>query len=166
MKNLCMGVLLLTWSVASGAKPTPQIIQSCLRTESVAGADYIEINPGSFNQEDDEAGKKTFTTITVQGKEFGIWKETGSNRFGMVHAGKEIPIKRVIRLSSHAPSPFDPYTAQWGKARDTKSVYVCVTFNFEGLGESGSFQNVRGLYLLEMNNARSRIFYIVGDIRQ
>lgn len=164
MRALCIGTLLLIWSASSWAKPTPQIIQSCLRTESVNGARYIEINPGSFNEEDDEASKTISTTITVRGKEFGIWKATDSNRFGLFDAGRKIPIKRVVPLGRHVPSPFNPYTAQWGEARDARNAYLCVTFNFEGLGESGSFQNVRGLYLLEMNRARSRIYYAVGDV--
>ena len=31
---------------------------------------------------------------------------------------------------------------------DGKERYLCVSFNFEGLGRSGNFQNVRGGYLL------------------
>jgi uncharacterized protein YuzE len=124
VRALHIGLLLLIWSASSWAKPTPQIIQSCLRSESIAGTRYIEINPGSFNEEDDEAGKTTFTTITLGGKVFGIWEATDSNRFGLIDAGRKIPIKRVVPLGTQVPSPFNPYTAQWGESA-TRETHIC-----------------------------------------
>lgn len=44
---------------------------------------------------------------------------------------------------------------------DGKERYLCVSFNFEGLGRSGNFQNVRGGYLLSISPAKGsqRLFF-------
>jgi hypothetical protein len=81
-------------------------------------------------------------------------------------SNKRIPINRAIRLSEDTPTAFNPYTAQWGEARQGKKIYYCVTFNFGGLGESGSFQNIRGVYLIAVKNLRPELFYFAGDLRQ
>lgn len=76
----------------------------------------------------------------------------------MVFNGKETPLSRVSRLNKrNAPEVSNPYEAVWGEAREGKKSYICATFNFDGLGKSGSFQNVRGLYLID-RNARAQFF--------
>lgn len=167
MKALCLTFLFLISAACSHATPSSQIIASCLKTETVAeGIRYVDIIPGSFNVEEDETRNTISTTITFHNREVGIWKTTDSDNFGVVYRNRKIPASRAIRLRNQAPSPFNPYTAQWGEAGDAKTTYICITFNFEGLGESGSFQNIRGLYLIESNSARPKIYYTVGDIRR
>jgi hypothetical protein len=167
VKTLCVGFLFILAAESSYAIPSSQVIQSCLRTEAVTpDVRYVDINPKSFNEEEDKARQTTSTTISFHGKEVGMWKTIDSKNFGVVYRDRKIPTKRVIKLGSHVPSAFNPYTAQWGEARDAKHTYVCITFNFEGLGESGSFQNIRGLYLIETTSTGPKVFYTVGDIRQ
>lgn len=167
MRTLCIGLLLFIWSVCSSAAPTTQLIQSCLNMEPAAkGVHYVDINPDSFNEEDDETGKTTSTTIIFHNKAVGMWKTADPKVFGLVYGHRKIPVNRVIKLGDDVPRAFNPYTAQWGEVRDARSSYVCITFNFEGLGESGSFQNIHGLYLIEANSTKPKIYYAVGDIRQ
>jgi hypothetical protein len=92
-------------------------------------------------------------------------KEFKTIRLG-IRGDKKIPIRRVIQLGKDVPRAFNPYTAQWGEAHHAKNSYLCITFNFEGLGESGSFQNIRGVYLIATKAKRPRFFYAVGDIRK
>ncbi|MDB5920871.1 MAG: hypothetical protein JWR40_5105 [Massilia sp.] len=51
-----------------------------------------------------------------------------------------------------------------GEARFGKKQFLCITFNFAGLGQSGSFQNIRGLYLIEVSKP-PKFYYTVGDMR-
>ena len=57
---------------------------------------------------------------------------------------------------------FNPYEAIWGEAREGSKSYICATFNFDGLGKSGSFQSVRGLYLIERSAHSGATFYMSG----
>lgn len=64
----------------------------------------------------------------------------------------------------HVPAEFSPYEAIWGVVQDGKTSYICATFNFDGIGKSGSFQNIRGSYLIERNKQRTVPFYAVGKV--
>lgn len=127
---------------------------------------YTDLSPGSVNEEEDEVSKTTSRTITYRNQEAGIWEATGSKHFGLIFGGRKIPASRVIKLGDHAPVSFNPYTARWGEAREGENAYLCITFNFEGLGESGTFQNIRGVYLLEAKGRKAQAFYTIGDIRK
>ena len=71
----------------------------------------------------------------------------------------------MIKLSGEPPGVFTPYTSQWGGVRNAKQAYLCITINFEGLGQSGSFQNIRGVYLIDLKRRPATIYYLVGDVR-
>ena len=93
-----------------------------------------------------------------------MWEVKSTNAFGLIFNGEEPPLRRVTRLDRrHAPTPFDPYKAMWGDARQGAKPYICITFNFDGLGQSGSFQNVRGVYIIEKSSRA--VFFAAGDIR-
>lgn len=86
--------------------------------------------------------------------------------FGIVYGKTLFPAKQIQRLNQARPKPFQVELAVYGVVRQAGSRYLCITFNFEGLGQSGSFQNVRGLYLIETSAKPMRTFYTVGDIRR
>jgi hypothetical protein len=164
MKTLLLAAIIGCSPCLASAAPPKQIINSCLKTESVRNAVYTEISPTSFTVEEDDDRKRTSTTLAYQRHTLGIWESTESTDFGLMYNTSSIPVAKIVKVGSEAPSPFTPYTAQWGEARYGKNRYLCITFNFPGLGESGSFQNVRGLYLIDVSK-RPKFFYTVGDIR-
>lgn len=63
-----------------------------------------------------------------------------------------------------APAAFNPYDAMCGVAQEGKKSYICATFNLDGLGKSGNFQNVRGLYVIERRKHAHAPFYSIGNI--
>ncbi len=167
MKARIAGVIFCSLSVAGYAAPSPRIVNACLSTQSTSKAvTYTEIAHGGFNVEEDEEAKKISITV-VHGKDTaGIWKVAVPKAFGLVYNGKQINLKQVVRLDKrNAPAEFDIYKAIWGEAREGGKAYLCITFNFDGLGQSGSFQNVRGAYLIEKQARAFKPFYAAGDIR-
>jgi hypothetical protein len=44
------------------------------------------------------------------------------------------------------PSTFTLTLTDWSMVKQGSHRYLCVNFNFDGLGRSGSFQKVHGLY--------------------
>lgn len=167
MKNLCICLFLVICAKTVSATPSTQVIQSCLTMEPVdESVRYVNLKPDVFNEEDDEDAKTTSRTIIYRNQKVGIWEKAGSDNFGLVYGDRKIPASRVARLGKYPPSPFTPYTAAWGEARDDRHTYLCITFNLEGLGQSGSFQNIRGLYLIETSGPRPKFFYTMSDIRK
>jgi hypothetical protein len=151
--------------LVSAAVPSQQIIHGCLKTESVSNGHYDDISPRNFTVDEDEFRNRTSKTISHRRNTVGIWESMDSEAFGLVYNTTFIPSAKIIKLGSEPPTPFIPFTAKWGEARQGKSRYVCITFNFEGLGQSGSYQNIRGLYLIEVSKRPPKFYYMVGDIR-
>jgi hypothetical protein len=165
MKPFCLvaAILICFPRLASAAIPE-QVINSCLKTESTRDVRYIDLAPAMFASEEDEDTKRNTVTITHGRHTYGIWESTNSDEFGLVYNSASLPAAKMQRVGSEAPAPFDPYTAQWGEARHGKQTYLCITFNFQGLGQSGSFQNIRGTYAIDPRMP-PKFYYAVGDIR-
>lgn len=168
MKEFLVAVLLYCFYDQSEAKPSQKIIDSCLNTESTSKTvTYHELERSGFSIEEDEDARKISTTMSYGKNKAGVWEVRSSKTFGLVFNGKEIPLKKVIRLDQrHPPSEFNIYKAVWGEAREGGAKYLCITFNFDGIGQSGSFQNVRGVYLIDQKAHAFRPFYLVGEVRR
>ena len=164
MKTSFVGLLLGALAVQAGARPSLAVVDSCLRIESASpGVQYVPIAADAFRITEDEEAGKTEITLRHGADTVGIWKVKKPEAFGLLFNGKKTPLARVTRLGKgRAPAAFNPYEAMWGDIRESGKSYICATFNFDGLGQSGSFQNVRGLYLIERR--AGAVFYTVGTI--
>ena len=166
MKILLAGLLLSTLAAQAGATPSSAIVDTCLRPQSTSPkVHYTSITVDTFNLiEDDEAGK---TEITLQygADTIGIWDIKKPKAFGLIFNGKETPLASIIALDKRTPpTSFNPYEAMWGEVHQGNKSYICATFNFDGLGKSGSFQSVRGLYLIERQPLTGATFYMTSNI--
>ena len=166
MKSLLAGLLLGALSTEVGAKPSVAVVDACLRTESASPkVRYTPIPTDAFQVTEDEEAGKTSTTLRHGLDTVGTWEMKKPRAFGLVFNGRETPLARVTRLDKRkAPDVFNPYEAIWGEAREDSKSYFCATFNFDGVGKSGSFQNVRGLYLFERSGRGRAMFYTAGNI--
>lgn len=166
MKILLAGLLVNALCAQADAKPSPAIVDACLRaTGGSPSVRYTPIPAGAFQVTEDEEAGKTDITLRHGPDTVGIWKVKKPRAFGLVLNGKETPLARVTRLGRReAPSAFNPYEAIWGEAREGGKSYICATFNFDGPGKSGSYQNVRGLYLIESGARAKSTFYTSGNI--
>jgi hypothetical protein len=166
VKALSAGLLLGVLSAQAGARPSPAVVDACLRTESVPPeVRYISITADAFQVTEDEEAGKTNITLQHGPDTIGTWEIKKPQAFGLVFNGKEMPLARVTRLDKRKlPAVFNPYEAIWGEAREGSKSYICATFSFDGLGKSGSFQNMRGLYLIERHAYAGATFYASGNI--
>lgn len=118
----------------------------------------------AFQVTEDEDARKTNTILRHGTDTVGTWEVKRPPAFGLVFNGKETPLARVTRLDKHkAPVAFNP-TKPSGKAREGGKSYICATFNFDGVGQSGRFQNVRGRYLIERSTRTTAPFHTAGNI--
>lgn len=166
MKILLTGLLLGTLCVQAGAKPSTGVVEACLRAASESPkVRYTPIPADAFQVTEDEEAGRTETTLHHGPDTVGTWEVKKPHAFGLIFNGKETPLARVIRIDKRkTPEAFNPYEAMWGEAREGDKSYICATFNFDGLGKSGRFQNVRGLYLFERGARARATFYTSGNI--
>lgn len=166
MKALSLTLIFMTYMAAANAAPNKKIAESCLSGKSGSTTiTYVDFRPSNFYVEEDADRTIEAKTILYRNRSFGMWENSDSSLFGLIADDREVPVAEVIKLGPAAPSSFTPYTAQWGEVRDATNTYLCITFNFEGLGQSGSFQNIRGVYLFDLLHRPAKIYYLVGDVR-
>lgn len=167
MKRSILGFALVVGSGAILAQPSLDATKTCVKTESTSPrVNYIGIPANEINETEDKDSGRTETTIRFDREEMGTWEKSSSNAFGLVYNGKQIPLSGITRLSKEKPSRFDLSLARWGLISEGTKSFICISFNFEGLGQSGSFQNVRGVYLLDRKTRPLRLFYTVGRVTE
>ena len=166
MKTLFAGLMLGTLAAHAAARPSPAVVDTCLRTGSTSPkVDYIPIAADAFQVTEDEEAGETDIALPYGRDTVGTWQVKTPQAFGLLFNGKKTPLARVVRLDrDKAPVAFNPYEAIWGEAREGRNSYICATFNFDGLGKSGSFQNVRGLYLIDRRARNGVTYYSLGNI--
>jgi hypothetical protein len=97
--------------------------------------------------------------------EIGYGEKPGKG--ALIYSGKVYPLDnaKVISKGRTERSEFSPAMASWNKVNDASGSYLCVNFNFDGIGRSGSFQNFKGGYLLDIGHGKRDLYYVEGDVR-
>ena len=162
--NWLVCIIALLWSSHVSASPSKAVVDTCLRTADVHPKVHYQSWPvREINEFDNEERKRNELTMRFRGQSVGIWTSE-RQRWGIILNGQSVPSQRIISLAKKSePYEFDPRLAMLGEIRDGKNKYVCVTFNFDGIGRSGSYQNVRGAYLIEAA-PELRVYYAAGNI--
>jgi hypothetical protein len=149
------------------AQPSKDVISTCVKSESTSPKiSYAAITADTYYINEDDRTKRTETTFRHRSDVLGTWKGAPPDTFGLIYNTQRIPLARVKRLSKAVPSSFDTNLAIWGLIREGRRSYLCIAFNFEGLGQSGSFQSVHGVYLIERTTRPLRAFYTVGRVTE
>jgi hypothetical protein len=150
-----------------GAPPDANLVKSCLLAQaSVPSITIRSLNAHEVSQEDDYAAGFNATYIfKYRGSDVGYAE--GKADQALIYLNKIYRLSMAVPLGDNhgiKPDAFDPTLAQWSLAKQGHQEFFCVSFNFNGLGESGSFQNVYGGYLL---NTKTKVMYFVArDVRQ
>jgi len=153
-------------SIAWAVPPSESLIKSCLQAQSVGRSISIRnINVGEVFQEDDYSDGFNVTYIfKYKGSDIGCAESSLDQalmyRRRLYRLSKSIPVGNNRGVK---PAAFNPMLAQWSLVNDGGQRYLCVSFNFDGLGRSGSFQRVHGGYLLNQNT--KGLYFFVHDVK-
>ena len=152
---------------AHAIKPSDDVVKACLQSESHGGATLTPIATNEVTSDDEFQGGYKATTFTVNGRDVGYAEKEG--RDGLIWGRIVVPLKLATPLDQppEAPSTFTPLLADWSTINQGSQRFLCVNFNFDGLGRSGSFQKVHGLYLMNIPQrvkAKPALFYGVRRI--
>ncbi len=168
MKKICSAVVVMAASITGWAAPPGEaLVKSCLLAQSVSPSIVIrDINTHEVSQEDDYAdGFNASYLVRHEGADVGYAE--GKSTQALIYSGKLYRLSAAISVGNNRgikPTAFNPALAQWSIAGDGRQRYLCVSFNFDGLGRSGSFQNVHGGYLV---NAKTKdLYFVVRDVRK
>ncbi|CAJ0817938.1 hypothetical protein LMG19087_03263 [Ralstonia wenshanensis] len=101
---------------------------------------------------------------------FGYATANKGSRDLIVVGAMRVPISRATRLGRERPQRIDSSKAVYAILTKAHKNYFCIASNFDGLGRSGSFQNVRQAYIARLKVAPSgtsveAVYYGVRDIR-
>ncbi|MEK2605051.1 hypothetical protein [Burkholderia arboris] len=149
------------------AAPNEDLVKSCLLAQSVAPTVAIEaINTHEVLQEDNYAGGFDASYLVKhEGTDVGYAERKSTP--ALIYAGKLYRLSAARPVGKNGgikPAAFNPSLAEWSIAREGRQRYLCVSFDFDGLGRSGSFQNVHGGYLL---NAQTKdLYFAARDVRK
>ncbi|RAR50051.1 hypothetical protein C7401_14343 [Paraburkholderia unamae] len=167
MKNIVFPTLIMTFcNLAYGVPPDESLVKSCLLARAyVPSVTVLTLNPHEISQEDNYADGFNATYIfKYNGVDVG-YAESKSNH-ALIYLNRIYKISTALPVGDNhkiKPSEFDPTLAQWSIAKKNREKFFCVRFNFDGLGQSGNFQNVVGGYLI--NTRTKEIFFAVRKVK-
>jgi hypothetical protein len=166
MKRLIFAtVLLAISSIVFATPPSEQLVLSCLQDRSAVSSIVIQdLDTTKVIEEDDYSdGFNAPYYFEYKGGDVGYAERKDSK--ALIFMGKLYLLSSAISLGDNRgpPTDFTPSLADWSIVTEGAQQYLCVSFNFDGLGQSGDFQNVHGGYLL--NTRTKDLYFSVRDIR-
>jgi hypothetical protein len=166
-KIVVSSLVMLLCNSGYGAPPDENIVKSCLLAHASApSVTILHLNPREFSQEDDYAdGFNATCKFKYNGADAG-YAERKSDR-ALIYLNKIYTLTTALPVGDNhkiTPSEFEPTLAQWSIVKKKREKFFCVSFNLEGLGQSGNFQNVVGGYLI--NTRTKEMFFVVRDVKQ
>jgi hypothetical protein len=166
-KSSFAAVIMAASSIGWAAPPGDSLVKSCLQAQSVSSSVSIQsINVDEVFQEDGYAdGFNASYILKYKGADIGYAERKPAQ--ALIYYGKLYQLSKAMPVGNNGgikPTAFNPALAQWSIAKDGRQRYLCVSFNFDGLGQSGSFQSVHGGYLL--NSKTKDLYFVVRDVRK
>ena len=158
------------FSLNALAQIPESVVRSCMLLES-SGPDvqYSELESGGTISDDEISGYSLFS-YARDDVMLGYATTNKGSRDLIVVGAMRVPISRAERLGRERPQRIDSSKAVYSILTKAHKNYFCIASNFDGLGRSGSFQNVRQTYIAPLKIAPSgssmeAVYYGVRDIR-
>lgn len=166
MKVLLLASVVVAHGTAPSAVPSAELVRSCLAAKASSTAVTVEELPTNevLTDESYRPGVAATYLLALKDGDVGLARDSAGD--ALISSGRLYPLRtaRLIQDARRADS-FEPQLASWLRLREHGRAYLCVSFNFAGLGQSGSFQRIRGGYLLPLapKKGKPQLFYAVSD---
>ena len=166
MKKIGLTVAVMAASgVGWAAPPGDGLVKSCLMAQSVSPSVAIQgINTHEVSQEDNYAdGFNTSYVVKHDGSDVGYAE--GKSAQALIYGGKLYRLSAAKSVGYNGgikPTAFNPALAERSMATVGRQRYLCVSFNFDGRGRSGTFQHVHGGYVL--NAKAGDLYFVIRDV--
>jgi hypothetical protein len=170
MKQYICSFSLFLLPLSSLAKLPPNpVVESCLAFSPASSRVTLDEFSGPEMISDDATrGYSTFA-YKYEGERVGYSSSTKKSTDLIFLGNKSSPISKAKSIDGVRPEKLEPAKADFGIVRYSSNDYLCVSSNFDGIGRSGSFQNVRMAYILPiwkgLGKTPSELYFSVRDIR-
>jgi hypothetical protein len=168
MKKFILSTLIVVFSdIAYAFPPGEPLVKSCLLGKSVDSSIAIRSLAADQIVQENNYGNGFDAPFTFRDRGVEVGYAESKTDQALIYSRKLYRLSRSRPLRNNRtikPGPFNPTLAQWSIAKEGAQQYFCVSFNFDGLGRSGTFQNVHGGYLL--NTKTRHLYFVVRDTRQ
>ncbi|MBP1205234.1 hypothetical protein JOD97_003276 [Duganella sp. 1411] len=166
MKHICL--LLVTGALAldgHARMPSKVATVSCLAAQAMSSSvKWQPISTAEIYSEDDyKDGFNATYFIILNGKQVG-YAERGEDK-AILYGDEIFLVARARMLPGFdvRPTELNPFLADWATVTDGSGSYLCVSFPFGDLGQSGSFQKNRSAYLMAIGHGKGRrVLYAAG----
>jgi hypothetical protein len=150
-----LGAALLLANASWAVKPSEDAINACLKLGASGQATYDKLDISEFQSEDNFKRGYQATLFSDKGQRIGYAEKSGKDD-ALIWGRWLLPLvsAKAFNDQKDEPSEFTPMLAMWGYVHDGKQRLLCVNFNFDGIGRSGSFQKVHGLYLMPIRASK------------
>jgi hypothetical protein len=167
MKWILLCCTFLNFSCVQASVPSKAAVLSCLSGHSTSTQILLRELPTNeiLSQDNYSSGYNATYYFKSNGKDIGYAERSGN--YGLIFSGVIYPLgsAKPLLQTTRQPIAFTPYLADWSIVTEAHSKYLCVSFNFDGLGRSGSYQKVRGGYLLSTGLSRMRrLYFAMADV--
>jgi hypothetical protein len=117
---------------------------------------------------DDDLPGYSLLSYRRHGIKFGYATSLTRKNDMIVVGNSHVDIMKAAALGGERPEPINGFKAIYGTVTYKGRAYFCVTSNFDGIGRSGTFQNVRAAYVAPLigNRKIKSLYYSVNDIRR
>lgn len=161
----CALLILGACITAHAGPPNDSLIKSCLATESINSAVKVtELDSKQYYSDAEYAPDIDGTYLVEYGKTtLGIGRQESDAVVIFDKQSWKLHSATALQKAG-SPAEFEPQLAFWGIVETKAIKCLCISFNFPGLGHSGSFQKVRGAYLLPITQKRERLYYAEGRL--
>jgi hypothetical protein len=155
-------------SHANAKIPSEMAVISCLAAESASPSIKFEIFPTTriYSQDNYKNGFDATYFIISKGRRIG-YAERGE-REAILYGNQIFPVAQARMLPGFdlRPTELNPHIADWSTVTDANGNYLCVSFPFGDLGQSGSFQKNRSAYLMDLGSGKDRrsLYAATGNI--
>lgn len=158
-------------SAAAFAQVPDSVVNSCLTLEAIDDSVvYERLDDGVGELSDDALPGYMTLTYEHDGVAYSYAKKHRGLNDLLMLGSRKVEIQKARRLGNEKPMRFDATKSMFGLVHYRGHEYFCLTSNFEGLGRSGSFQNIRAAYLVPLSKLSPMeraggAYYVVRDVR-
>ncbi len=171
MKRMLVFFAGVVLSSVAAAQVPESVVNSCVLLQGVdASTTYQELGGDGILIEDDMPGY-VMLVYRRNGVDFGYASSKKNSGDLLIVGRQRASILGAKRAGTERPERFEPAQALYGFVQRKAREYFCVASTFEGVGRSGSFQNVRATYIAELTGSHAApriraLYYAVRDIRK
>jgi hypothetical protein len=156
-------ILLSTLACTAQARmPSKAVVTSCLAAQENSAAITWRPLPTHkiYSTDNYIDGFNAVYYIQSAGKVIG-YAEQGKIK-AILYDDQLFPITRARALSGFdtPPTELNPFVAEWSTVTDHSGSYLCISFPYGDLGQSGRFQKNRSAYLIATEKTKTqRVLY-------